>query len=83
MKVRKIIKKVVEIDGLPEMIAQAKIASGKNVENVCKEAGFTRVYWYRLIKGEEEAIAYKTIRSLEKILNTDFGIKFEEEEDCE
>jgi hypothetical protein len=79
VKVRKITKTEIDVPGLPEQIAQARLQSGKSVKEVCNEIKISRTFWNRLISGKEEAIAYPTIQKFERFFGTDFGIRFEED----
>ena len=78
MKVRRIVKLEIEIPDLGEQIKQAREADPRSVTKLAKTVGISRNYWYQL---EAEAVlggvAEDTIRKIEAVLNTDFGINFD------
>ena len=77
VKVRKIIKKEIEIQDLPKLIAQAQKDSGRSISEVCRSLEMSSTYWYRLINGREEAIALETLIKIEELLGVNFGVNFE------
>ncbi|MEP0872429.1 helix-turn-helix transcriptional regulator [Trichocoleus desertorum AS-A10] len=62
---------------LPVQLRSALERSNKSASKLCNEVGISRTYWYRLINGEEEAIAEETLRKLEAALDVNFGVSFE------
>lgn len=76
VKVRKITKVEVDMPNLPGQIAQARLDSGKSVKEVCEAANISRTFWNRVISGKEEAIAYPTVQTFEKLFGVDFGVDF-------
>ena len=79
VKVRRIIKLEVEIPDLGKRIKNAREADTRSVTKLAKTVGISRNYWYQL---EAEAVlggvAEDTIRKIEEVLNTDFGISFDD-----
>ena len=78
MKVRRIVKLEIEIPNLGKRIEEARKADPRSVTKLARTVGISRNYWYQL---EAEAIlggvAEDTIRKIEEVLNTDFGINFD------
>jgi transcriptional regulator with XRE-family HTH domain len=79
VKVRRIVKQEVDIPGLGYQIKKAREADDRPVTELAKTVGISRNYWYQL---ESEAVlggvAEDTIRKIEKVLNADFGIDFDD-----
>lgn len=78
VKVRRIIKQEIDIPNLGKQIKEAREADPRSVTKLASIVGISRNYWYQL---EAEAVlggvAEDTIRKVEKILNADFGINFD------
>lgn len=75
MRVRKTIE--VQVDDLPERLAQANNESRKTLAQICREAGITPTYWYSLVRGKKDSIPHTTLKNLEFALGVDLGVKFE------
>ncbi|MDJ0632626.1 MAG: helix-turn-helix transcriptional regulator [Xenococcaceae cyanobacterium MO_188.B29] len=79
VKVRRIVKLEIEIPDLGKRIKEAREADPRSVTKLAKIVGISRNYWYQL---EAEAVlggvAEDTIRKIEEVLNTDFGISFDD-----
>ena len=79
VKVRRIIKKEVDVPGLGEKIKQAREASSRSLTELSKRVGISRNYWYQL---ESEAVlggvAEDTLRKIETVLEIDFGVRFDD-----
>ncbi|RMH39842.1 MAG: XRE family transcriptional regulator [Gammaproteobacteria bacterium] len=77
MKVRRITKTEIEVPDLPSAIEVARGKAGISVSEVCREAGVSRPYWYKIVRGRETAIAEPTLRKIEEVLKADFGVSSE------
>ncbi len=79
MRVKRIIKKEIDVPQLGEKIKQAREASNRSLTQLSKDVGISRNYWYQL---ESETIlgglTEETLRKIEQVLGTDFGVHFEE-----
>ena len=79
VRVRRIIKHEIDVPNLGEKIKQARGASNRSLTQLSKEVGISRNYWYQL---ESEnvlgGVAEDTLRKIEQVLDTDFGVRFEE-----
>ncbi len=79
MKVRRIIKREIDIPDLGKRIKEAREADSRSVTKLAKTVGISRNYWYQL---EAEAVlggvAEDTIRKIEKVLDIDFDISFDD-----
>ncbi|WP_297077694.1 helix-turn-helix transcriptional regulator [Thermoleptolyngbya sp. M55_K2018_002] len=71
-------KTEIDVPDLPAAIEAARGRAGISVSEVCREAGISRHYWYNLVRDREVAIAEPTLRKIEDVLKTDFGVSFEE-----
>ena len=76
VKIRRIERREIEVPDLEKRIADAQRNSGKSIAEVCRIVGFSRSYWYQMVNGKEEAIAEETLRKIERVLDVDFGAKF-------
>lgn len=56
-----------DVVDLGEELKRAQKSSGKTVSQVCREAGFSRSYWYQVVS-EKEAISEKTLKKLKSVL---------------
>jgi transcriptional regulator with XRE-family HTH domain len=83
LKVRQIVKREVDAPDLAQRIKDAQKRSGQSVSRICKDLGISRAYWYRLVAGKEESISEDLLRSIERLLNVDFGIVFNKEGEAE
>lgn len=75
----RIISPSVNIPDLGKRIKEARETDPRSVTKLAKTVGISRNYWYQL---EAEAVlggvAEDTIRKIEKVLNADFGISFDD-----
>ncbi|MEB3294547.1 MAG: helix-turn-helix transcriptional regulator [Synechococcales bacterium] len=78
VRVRRIIKQEVDIPDLGRKIRQAREADDRTVTDLAKAVGISRNYWYQI---EAESVlggvAEDTLRQIEKVLQVDFGVKFD------
>lgn len=76
MIVKQTIVKQVEIPDLGDRIKQARLQSIKTMDQLCKEVGFSRTYWYDIESGFiRNGVSIETIRKIEKALGVDFGVE--------
>jgi transcriptional regulator with XRE-family HTH domain len=75
MKVRRV--QEVDVAGLSQKIRQARENKGLSISGLGKASGISRKSLSNFELGHVEAIAYPTLKKLEDVLETDFGIKFE------
>ena len=79
VKVRRIVKLEIDIPNLGKRIKEAREADSRSVTKLAKTVGISRNYWYQL---EAEAVlggvAEDTIRKIEKVLDIDFDISFDD-----
>jgi GIY-YIG catalytic domain len=67
----------IEVEGIGAKIKQARKASGRPVELLAGEAGISRAYWHDIeAERVRDALPEDTLRRIEKVLNVDFGVKF-------
>jgi len=79
MRIRQI--KEIEVDDLGNQIAKARIAISphKKLEAICNEVGVSKTYWYDIEKDNlRGSLSIENLRKIEKALNIDLGISFEE-----
>ena len=71
--------KEVQVEGLGERIKQARLASPKSLEQICKEVDVSRTYWYDLEKQViRGALSIENLRKIEIALDTRFDVDFAE-----
>ena len=72
-----IVEKVVpiEIEDLPEKIWKARKHNRTPLRTLCKMAGMSAQNWYMIERGEYKSVPLQTIRNIERVLGTDFGIQ--------
>ena len=79
VRVRRIIKHEVDVPQLGAKIKKAREASNISLTKLSQQVGISRNYWYQL---ESETVlggvAEETLRKIEQVLGTDFGVSFEE-----
>ena len=76
MRIRQINE--LEVDGLGEIVRQARLAISqkKSLEQICREVGVSRTYWYDLEKEQiKGTLSVENLRKIEEVLGTDFGVK--------
>jgi transcriptional regulator with XRE-family HTH domain len=75
VRVRRIVKKEVDVPGLGDRIKLAREASGRPLATLAREIGVSRNYWYQL---ESETVmggvSEETLRKIEAVLGTDFEV---------
>lgn len=67
----------VEVPGFGERLKQARISDGRSAQVLATLAGISIGYWYQLEKEDREWISEEVLRAIEKVLNLDFGAKFD------
>ncbi|MFM5939842.1 MAG: helix-turn-helix domain-containing protein [Microcystis panniformis] len=73
MKVRRI--QEAEIPNLSQRLKEAR--GEKPLAQIARDAGISRQALRRFEAGMERAIAYPTLKKLERVLSTDFGVSFD------
>lgn len=78
MFVKKTIVKQVEIPNLGQRIKDARVNSPKSLEQLCRDVGFSRTYWYDIENGFlKGGLSVETLRKIESALGVDFGVTFD------
>lgn len=76
LDVVKVIKTIeIEVPELGKQIRAARKADGRAVTQIAAAAGMSVQNWYR-IEDERQSLSVETLRLIEKVLNTDFGVEF-------
>lgn len=70
-----VIENVVNVEGLPQRIWEARRLSRRTHTALCEEAGISRQYWTEIEKGKRPSIPLHTLRNIERALGVDFGIE--------
>lgn len=65
-----------EIPNFGETLKKARIADGRSVQVLATFAGISVGYWYQLEKEDREWISEEVLRSIESVLNLNFGAQF-------
>ncbi len=66
-----------EIIGFGDKLKQARIADGRSAQVLATLANISLGYWYQLEKEDREWISEEVLRSIESVLNIDFGVTFD------
>lgn len=75
MKVKMTIE--VEVPGLGKKIEEARRSDKRPLTQICEKVDLTTMYWYQIEREEVKALPLETLRRIEKILNINFGVKFD------
>ena len=76
MKVRKIID--IEVSGLGEKIKEARERDRRSLAEICRQLDMSTMNWYKIEAEETKALPVETLRKIEKVLQVDFGVSFDE-----
>lgn len=84
MRIRQI--KEIEIPDLPQKIKAARIAMAeapepgkKTMEDICREVGLSRTYWYDIEQDRlRGTLSIENLRKIEAALKIDLGVKFDD-----
>lgn len=78
VQVKRTVETIKEFTGLGQKIKSARESDGRTLTQICRDCGVSRSYWYQL-EGEDlrAPVTEQMIRKIEKVLGTDFGIKFD------
>jgi transcriptional regulator with XRE-family HTH domain len=76
MKVER--KLIVEIPDLRERIKEARLRDGLPVRVLASAAGMTQDNWFKLESGVIKTVPEETLRRVEKALNINFGVTFDD-----
>ena len=74
MKITKTI--AIQVPGIGEKIKYARLRSPFSLAEICRQINMSTQNWYR-IEREEQSVPIKTLRKMEKILEIDLGINFD------
>ena len=72
---------LVDVPGLGAKIREAREASDRPLRELANLAGMTSANWYRIENEEVKKLPEMTLRKIEEVLGTDFGVKFEDSSD--
>lgn len=74
------IKKTIYIDApsLGAKIRRARKCDPRTLEVLCQEAGISPNYWFLIEQEKRETVPEETVRKIEKVLECDFGIDFDD-----
>ena len=82
MRIRKI--QEIKVKGVGDRIKQARLSlprNGKSLNDLCEEVGISRTYWYDIENDQlKGALSIENLRKIEKALDIDLGVSFDEEE---
>ncbi|MGK7958544.1 MAG: helix-turn-helix domain-containing protein [Crocosphaera sp.] len=65
-----------EVVNFGKRLKEARTADGRSVQVLATMAGISLGYWYQLEKEDREWISEEVLRSIESVLNLDFGAEF-------
>lgn len=69
-----------EFPGLGQKIKELREASSKSLTLLAAEAGISVTHWNRIENERVQYVPIETLRGIEKALSTNFGVKYEDEE---
>ena len=75
MKVRRY--QEIDVTDFGERLKQARIEDGRSVQVLATLAGISVGYWYQLEKEDREWISEEVLRSIESVLDLNFGALFD------
>lgn len=75
MKVERVIH--IEVPGLGAQIKDARLKDSRPVSQLAKAAGMTRANWHRIENEEYLVLPEKTLKKIEAVLEVDFGVNFQ------
>ncbi|MGK7895886.1 MAG: helix-turn-helix domain-containing protein [Xenococcus sp. (in: cyanobacteria)] len=67
----------VKVDSLPNQIREARQKDHRSVQLLATLANISTTYWYQLEAGKRSWVSEEVIRRIEKVLDTDFNVKFD------
>ena len=67
-----------EVPHLGRKIKEAREKDPRSLTDICQLVGMTTSNWYRIEKEETKVLPEETLRSIEKVLNINFGVNFDE-----
>lgn len=73
MKVRKVIEQ--DFPGLGVRIRQARESDDRPLTEICALVGMTTANWYKIESEETKSLPLETLRRIEEVLNTSFGVQ--------
>ncbi len=74
------IKRVQEVEdtGIARKILVARKLSDKSLEQICKEVGVSRTYWYSIEKDDlTGSLSYANLKKIESVLDIELEIYFD------
>lgn len=74
------IRKVDEVD-VPDLAAKikpARKADDRSLAEICRQVGMSPQYWYNLERGTVTTMSFETLRKIESVLGTSFGVEFDD-----
>ena len=67
-----------EVPQLGRKIKEAREKDPRSLTDICQLVGMTTSNWYRIEKEETKVLPEETLRNIEKVLNMNFGVNFDE-----
>jgi transcriptional regulator with XRE-family HTH domain len=74
-KVRKVIEK--DFPNLGLVIKKARKSANRPLTQICEEINMTTANWYKIENGDTKVLPLETLRTIEKVLGIDLGVKFD------
>jgi transcriptional regulator with XRE-family HTH domain len=75
MKITKLTE--IEVPNLGQRIREARMSDPRSLKEICSLVGMTPQNWYRM-ESEKQSLSIEKLRTIEKILNIDLGVKFDD-----
>ena len=67
----------VKVESLPDQIKKARQKDNRSVQLLATLANISTTYCYQLEAGKRSWVSEEVIRRIEKLLDTDFNVKFD------
>jgi transcriptional regulator with XRE-family HTH domain len=74
-------QKVIDVPGFGKRLKEAREKSGKSAQVLATEANISTAYWYALEKADGDkdiSVSEEILRNIERVINIDFGAKFDD-----
>jgi transcriptional regulator with XRE-family HTH domain len=79
LQVKRVKESVNDFPGLGKRIKEAREKDDRSLSQICRDCNISRSYWYQLESEDMRSPATEEIiRRIEKELNVDLGVKFDD-----
>lgn len=68
----------ISVPGLGQRVLELRLRHDDNAQILATRAGISTAYWYQIESGRRQYISEEILRGIEKALDTDFGVNFDD-----